>query len=43
MGTVGNAAHREPYNKGKVVGQRAPYKLTDIWALRSSATAATRP
>jgi hypothetical protein len=34
MGTVGNAAHREPWNKGKIVGQKAPFKLKDIWALR---------
>lgn len=29
-----NAAHREPWNKGKIVGQKAPFKLKDIWALR---------
>ncbi len=34
MGTAGNAAHREPWNKGKIVGQKAPFKLKDIWALR---------
>ena len=34
MGTVGNATHREPWNKGKIVGQKAPFKLRDIWALR---------
>lgn len=34
MGTAGNAAHRDPWNKGKVVGQKAPFKLKDIWALR---------
>ena len=33
MGTTGNATHREPWNKGKIVGQ-APFKLKDIWALR---------
>ena len=26
--------HREPWNKGKIVGQKAPLKLRDIWALR---------
>ena len=26
MGTTGNAAHREPWNKGKIVGQKAPFK-----------------
>jgi hypothetical protein len=34
MGTAGNAVHREPWNKGKLVGQKAPFKLKDIWALR---------
>ncbi len=34
MGTTGKAAHREPWNKGKIVGQKAPLKLKDIWALR---------
>ena len=28
------AACREPWNKGKIVGQKAPLKLKDIWALR---------
>ena len=26
--------HREPWNKGKLIGQKAPFKLKDIWALR---------
>jgi hypothetical protein len=34
MGSTGNAAHREPWNKGKIVGQKGPFKLKDIWALR---------
>ena len=34
MGTSGHAVHREPWNKGKLVGQKAPFKLKDIWALR---------
>src|SRR3954454_25038199 len=34
MGTAGNAVHPEPWNKGKLVGQKAPFKLKDIWALR---------
>ena len=25
---------REPWNKGKIVGQKSPLKLKDIWALR---------
>jgi integrase len=27
-------AHREPWNKGKIVGQKAPLRLKDIWAIR---------
>ncbi len=34
MGTVANSVQREPWNKGKVVGQKIPFKLKDIWALR---------
>ena len=34
MGTAGNTVHREPWNKGKLVGQKAPFKLKDIWVLR---------
>lgn len=30
MGTTGIAIHREPWNKGKPVGQKAPCKLRDI-------------
>ena len=26
--------HREPWNKGKLIGQKAPLKLKDIWAIR---------
>jgi len=26
--------HREPWNKGKLVGQKAPLKLKEIWAIR---------
>jgi len=29
-----SAGHREPWNEGKIVGQKAPFKLKDIWALR---------
>jgi integrase len=28
------ATHRAPWNKGKLVGQKAPLKLKDIWAIR---------
>ena len=27
-------ARREPWNKGKVIGQKAPLKLKDIWSIR---------
>jgi len=26
--------HHEPWNKGKLVGQKPPLKLKDIWAIR---------
>jgi hypothetical protein len=26
--------HHEPWNKGKLVGQKAPLKLKEIWAIR---------
>lgn len=26
--------HREAWNKGKLVGQKPPVKLKDIWAIR---------
>jgi hypothetical protein len=28
------ARSRVPWNKGKLVGQRAPLKVRDIWAIR---------
>ena len=34
MASVATPVHREPWNKGKIVGQKAPFKLKDIWALR---------
>ena len=34
MGSNVNAVRREPWNKGKIFGQKAPFKLQDIWALR---------
>ena len=30
MGTAANATRREPWNKGKIVGQKAPFKPKDI-------------
>src|SRR5512145_2824238 len=33
-GTVRAATtHRAPWNKGKLVGQKAPFKLKEIWAI----------
>ena len=45
MANAGSTVQREPWNKGKLVGQKAPFKLKDIWALRVrlTATAALRP
>jgi hypothetical protein len=46
MGTAAKATYREPWNKGKIVGQKAPFKVKDIWALRvrlQMAHPATRP
>jgi hypothetical protein len=43
MGTTGNAISREPWNKGKIVGQKAPFKVKDIWALRVRLQMDTRP
>jgi hypothetical protein len=34
METSGITVHHEPWNKGKIVGQKAPFKVKDIWALR---------
>ena len=34
METSDTAVRHEPWNKGKIVGQKAPFKLKDIWALR---------
>ncbi len=32
--TTDFTARREPWNKGKLVGQKAPLRLKDIWAIR---------
>ena len=34
METSKSTTPHEPWNKGKIVGQKAPFKLKDIWALR---------
>ena len=32
--TSGTSVHHAPWNKGKIAGQQAPFKVKDIWALR---------
>ncbi len=34
METSGKTAHHKPWNKGKIVGQKTPFKVKEIWALR---------
>lgn len=34
MDTTTTTNHREPWNKGKLVGQKAPLRPKDIWAIR---------
>ena len=34
MGSAANTVQHEPWNKGKIVGQKAPFKVKEIWALR---------
>jgi integrase len=34
MESIAKTAPREPWNKGKIVGQKPPFKTKDIWALR---------
>jgi len=31
---IATHSRREPWNKGKLVGQKAPFKLKEIWAIR---------
>jgi integrase len=31
---MSNSEHRQAWNKGKLVGQKAPLRLRDIWAIR---------
>ena len=30
----GSASHSTPWNKGKLVGQKAPLRVSEIWAIR---------
>jgi hypothetical protein len=34
MDSLGVSGVRTPWNKGKLVGQKAPLKIRDIWAIR---------
>jgi hypothetical protein len=36
------AITREPWNKGKLVGQKTPFKLREIWAIRIRLQMASR-
>jgi hypothetical protein len=36
-GNTRGELRREPWNKGKIVGQKAPLKLKDIWAAGATA------
>jgi len=35
MESVNIAKHREPWNKGKLIGQKAPFKPKEIWGIRA--------
>jgi len=35
-------SNREPWNKGKLVGQETPFKLKEIWAIRVRLRIASR-
>ena len=34
MERTSSQARAEPWNKGKLVGQKAPFKLKEVWAIR---------
>ena len=35
MGSNANAVHREPWNKGKLVGPKPPLQPKHVWAIRT--------
>lgn len=35
MEMIGTPTQREPWNKGKLIGQKTPFKLKEIWAIRT--------
>lgn len=43
MESISTSKGREPWNKGKLVGQKAPLKLKEIWAIRAHLQMAGRP
>jgi hypothetical protein len=43
MGSNVVASHREPWNKGKIVGQKAPFKVKDAWANSQSGRKRSSP
>ncbi len=40
---MGSTQHRDPWNKGKLVGQKPPRKPKDIWAVPTDGRAAAIP
>jgi integrase len=34
MESISSAGHRDAWNKGKIIGQKAPLRIKDIWAIR---------
>ena len=34
MDQAGSTHRHKPWNKGKLVGQKAPLRVKDIWAIR---------
>lgn len=31
---IATAAHQSPHNKGRLIGQKLPLRLKEIWAIR---------
>lgn len=42
MAILHTSQSHEPWNKGKLIGQKAALKLKDIWAIRVGFSLATR-
>jgi hypothetical protein len=42
METSTTITARQPWNKGKLVGQKTPLKLKETWAIRSRLTRSSR-